>query len=1082
MTHSVTDLQALRWRCIGPHRGGRVVAVAGHPHEQAVFYFGACAGGVWKTTDAGSYWENISDGYLNTAAVGALAVADSDPNVIYAGTGESTIRGDVSYGDGVYRSEDGGASWTHAGLTETRHISKIRVHPSDADLVYVAALGHAFGPNHERGLFRSHDGGRQWENVLFCSDRSGAADLSMDPHNPRRLFVSMWQTYRNFWKLSSGGPDSGLYRSVDGGDSWTDLTESKGLPKGLIGKIGVAVSPADPDRVWAIIEAEEAGLYRSDDGGDTWELTCGSRDLIHRPFYYCHVFADPQDRDTVYILNLRMWKSTDGGSSFVEVTTPHGDNHDLWIDPRNPYRMAQGNDGGACVSWNGGNSWSTIFNQPTAQFYRIAVDNQFPYWVYATQQDNSSVSVPSATEYGAILWTHCKTPGTGESGDIAVHPENADIVYIGSIGSSPGGAGVLQRYDDHTRQLQLVSVWPEEYFGRDPVDLKYRFNWTFPICFSPHDPNILYAAGNVVFRTTNEGASWEAISPDLSRQDPETLLASGGDITIDQSGAETYGTVYAFEESPIEKGLLWAGTDDGLIHVSGDAGGSWTDVTPSLPESTRIGCVEPSRHDADTAYVAATRYKLDDYGAYLLKTTDRGRSWTDIGGGFPQGEITRVVREDPECPGLLYVGTETGVCISLDGGQSWQKLESNLPVVPVYDLAVKDADLVAATHGRSFWILDDVAPLRELARNPVATATRLFAPSPAYRRWLNWAVGAFRPSKEGDVGYMVALGAHAAYRDHTTEDGEWTRAYLDAGEGPPHGAVIYYWLDENVDGPMSLSFANTAGDTIRTFSSRTESDDCDASDDNGTSGDGNADDEVDTVDRFVRASAGLNRFVWDMRYPSAERITEDSPLHPKPEALANEPRLANGPLVVPGSYKVRLAVGDNVVTQQLEIRHDPRVAATEADFEAQFALWIRIRDKLSEANNLVNRLRRLQRQVSEWSTRAHEGNSREVRSIVEAAAALNSDLQTVEAELVQVTQTGWVDSLRLPVRLCTRVGGLISVVGAADAAPTKQNLELFEEVAREIDEVAGRLQAIIDGEVEAFNRLIAQSDWPAVSA
>jgi len=1048
-----------------------VVAVAGHPHDQAVFYFGACAGGVWKTTDAGSYWENISDGYFNTAAIGALAVAEADPNVIYAGTGESTIRGDVSYGDGVYRSEDGGASWTHTGLAETRHISKIRVHPLDSDLVYVAALGHAFGPNRERGLFRSRDGGRQWENILFRSDRAGAIDLSMDPHNPRHLFASVWQAYRTFWKLSSGGPDSGLYRSVDGGDSWTELTESPGLPKGLKGKIGVVVSPADPDRVWAIIEAEDAGLYRSDDGGDTWELVCGSRDLIHRPFYYCHVFADPQDRDTVYVLNLQMWKSTDGGSSFVEVTTPHGDNHDLWIDPKNPTRMVQGNDGGACVSWNGGSSWSTIFNQPTAQFYRLDTDNQFPYRVYATQQDNSSVSVPSATEYGSILWTHCKTPGTGESGDVAVHPDDANIVYIGSTGSSPGGAGVLQRYDDHTRQLRLVSVWPEEYFGWDPKDLKYRFSWTFPICFSPHDPNTLYVAGNVVFRTTNEGASWEAISPDLSRNDPATLLASGGDITIDQSGAETYGTVFAFAESPVEKGLLWAGTDDGLIHVSGDEGGSWTDITPeSLPESARIGCVEPSRHDAATAYVAATRYKLDDYHPYLLKTTDRGKSWTDISSNFPDGEITRVVREDPECAGLLYVGTETGVCISLDGGHSWQKLQTNLPVVPVYDLTVKDSDLVAATHGRSFWILDDVTPLRQLSRNSVAGATHLFAPAPAYRRWLNWAVGAIRPNKEGDIGYMVALGAHAAYRDHTTEDGEWTRSFLDAGENPPHGAVIYYRLGEDVDESISLSFMDAAGDTVKTFSSRTESSDEDA-------------DDADAADdRFVPAAAGLNRFVWDMRYPSAERITEDSPLQPKPEALFTERRHANGPLAIPGAYQVRLQVGDTVVTQQFEIRHDPRVTATPAHFGAQFALWVRIRDKLSEANNLVNRLRRLQRQVSEWSNRAREGDSPEGRGIVEAAAALNSELEAIEAELVQAGQRGAIDALRLPVRLCTRVGGLISVVAAADAAPTKQTFELFEERAAEVDEVSRRLQAVIDKEVRAFNELIERSNWPPVSA
>ena len=1077
MAHSSQeDLQALRWRCIGPTRGGRVVAVAGHPCDQAVFYFGACAGGVWKTIDAGSYWENISDGYLNSAAIGALAVSNADPNIIYAGTGESTIRGDVSYGDGVYRSEDGGASWTHAGLEETRHISKIRVHPLDADLVYVAALGHAFGPNSERGVFRSRDRGRQWERILFRSDRAGAIDLSMDPHNPRRLFASVWQAYRTFWTLSSGGPDSGLLRSVDGGDSWTELTDSPGLPKGLKGKIGVVVSPADPNRVWAIIEAENAGLYRSDDGGDTWELVCGSRDLIHRPFYYCHVFADPQDRDTLYVLNQQMWKSTDGGHTFVEVTTPHGDNHDLWIDPKNPLRMVQGNDGGACVSWNGGTSWSTIFNQPTAQFYRVDTDNQFPYRVYATQQDNSSVSVPSATEYGAILWSHCNTPGTGESGDIAVHPDDANIVYVGSTGSSPGGAGVLQRYDHRTGQLRLVSVWPEEYFGWDPKDLKYRFAWTFPICFSPHDADTLYVAGNIVFRSRDEGVSWEVISPDLSRKDPSTLVASGGDITKDQSGAEIYGTVFAFAESPVEQGLLWAGTDDGLIHVSANAGASWTDVTPpGLPERARIGCVEPSPHDAATAYVAATCYKLDDYRPYLLKTTDRGESWTDINDGFPEGEITRVVREDPECAGLLYVGTETGVCFSGDAGDSWQRLQTNLPVVPVYDLAVKDADLVAATHGRSFWILDDVTPLRQMCTYPVGAEAQLFAPAPAYRRWLNWAVGAIRTNTEGNIGYMLALGAHAAYRDRTTEDGEWTRTFLDAGENPPQGAIIYYWLDQEVgDEPITLSIVDGAGETIRTFSSCVEEKGVDE-EAAGTNAE---------KDRTVPAALGLNRFVWDMRYASAQHIVEDSPLRPKAESLATDRRGANGPLAAPGTYKVRLQVGEQVVTQQLEIRHDPRVTATADDFAAQFDLWVRIRDKLSEANGLVDRLRRLQRQVGEWSQRAKEGDteSPEGRAIIDAAAKLNGELEAIEAELVQTGQQGSHDSLRLPVRLCTRVGGLINVVAAADAAPTRQARELFEERAAEVDAVANRLQAVIEREVRAFNELIEQSDWPPVSA
>ena len=553
-----TLLQSLRWRCIGPPRGGRVVAVAGHPTDWATFYFGACAGGVWKTTDGGTYWENISDGFLNSSAVGAIAVAESDPNVIYVGMGESTIRGDVSYGDGVYKSTDGGKTWVNVGLEDTNHIAKIRVHPQNPDLVYVAALGHAFGPNDERGVYRSKDGGQSWEKVLFRSEKAGAIDLAMDLANPRILYATIWEAYRNFWSLSSGGPDSSIYKSSDGGDTWTEITDNPGLPDGIKGKMGVAVSPVKPERVWAIIEAEEdkAGLYGSEDGGNTWKLLTDNRDLIARPWYYCHIYADPQDADTVYILNLKMWKSTDGGRTFTEITTPHGDNHDLWIDPNFPNRMVEGNDGGACVSYNGGESWSTIYNQLTAQYYHVAVDNQFPYRVYGTQQDNSSISVPSASEKGAILWSDCYPAGTGESGYIAVHPEDPNIVYVGAVGSSPGGGGALQRYDHRTRQIRLVTVWPEIYYGQGVGEQKYRFAWTFPILFSPHDPNILYTSGNMVFRSTDEGSSWEAISPDLTRNDPEKLVASGGPLTLDTSGAEHYGTVFAFVESPHVSGVF----------------------------------------------------------------------------------------------------------------------------------------------------------------------------------------------------------------------------------------------------------------------------------------------------------------------------------------------------------------------------------------------------------------------------------------------------------------------------------------------------------------------------------------------
>ena len=1064
-------LQGLKWRCIGPPRGGRVVAVAGHPTEPAVFYFGACAGGVWKTNDGGTYWENISDGFFNTAAVGAIAVAESDPNVIYVGTGETTIRLDVSYGDGVYKSTDGGATWTHVGLADTHHIGKIRIHPQDPDLVYVAALGHAFGQNEERGVFRSKDSGATWEKVLFRSEKAGAVDLSMDPNNPRILYATIWETYRNFWELSSGGPDSSFYKSTDGGDTWTELTDNSGFPEGIKGKIGVAVSPAKPNRVWTIVEAEKGGLHRSDDGGKTWELLTDNRDLWSRPFYYCHIFADPQDPDTVYVLNLKMWKSTDGGHTFTEITTPHGDNHDLWIDPRNPRRMIEGNDGGACVSFNGGETWSTIYNQLTSQFYRIDTDNRFPYRVYATQQDNSSISVPSATEYGGIHWVDCYPVGTGESGDIVVHPDDPNITYIGAVGSSPGGSGALQRYDHRTRQIRLVNVWPEEYAGLGPKDLKYRFSWTFPIAFSPHDPDVLYTAGNLIFRSTDEGSSWEAISPDLTRNDTTKLGPSGGPITKDTSGAEHYATVYAFVESPHEAGVFWAGSDDGLIHISRDGGQNWSNITPpDLSEWSLISNIEASPHDPSTVYVAVTRYKLDDYQPYLYKTSDYGQTWSTISGSFPDGEITRVIREDPVCPGLIYVGTETGVYISLDDGVSWRRLQNSLPVVPVYDLKIKDGDLVAGTHGRSFWILDDLTPLRQLTEETAQVPAHLFEPRLTYRRWLQWAVGMFR--SETGKNYMMALGAPATFYVDKSPEGERMRRYLDAGEGPPQGVIVYYLLKDTLTDPVTLTFLDAGGEKIKTFTTKTE--DSDEAKDDETSSEAKE-------DRYIPVEPGLNRFVWDMRYPDAQEVTIDS-ITEKPTTHPSTPpdRPENGPLAAPDAYQVQLKVGDQTHTQSFALRKDPRLTASQTDLDAQFELWRQIRDKLSETNEAINNLRRIQRQVKEWTLRVSKMENAGNTAVSEAAEALQEKLKAIEGELIQTGADSIGDRLRMPKKLSGKLAGLISVVSVADFAPPKQAYDLFEHLSNQIDAQLDQLKSVIEEDVAAFNDLIREADVPAV--
>ncbi len=728
-------LGSLQWRLVGPFRGGRSVAVTGDPVDPMTFYFGACAGGVWKTTDGGTYWENVSDGFFETAAVGAIAVAPSDPNVIYAGTGEACIRGNVSHGDGVYRSSDAGRTWKNVGLRDTRHIGRVRVHPADPDLVYVAALGHAWGPSRERGVFRSKDGGRTWEHVLFKSERAGAVDLSMDPHNPRVLFAAVWQAQRTPWSMTSGGPDSSLWRSADGGDTWTDVSRSPGLPKGVLGRIGVAVSPADGRRVFALVEAEDGALFRSDDDGATWQRCSEEPGLRGRPWYYMHVFADTRDADTVWVADYALWKSSDGGKTFGEVATPHGDNHDLWIDPVNPRRMIEGNDGGACVTFNGAQSWSTIYNQPTAQFYHVCADDQEPYRIYGSQQDNWAMSLPSQSHRGAITAHDWVQPGGGESGYMAVKPGDPAIVVGGSIGTGPGN-GRLIHYDHRTGQERMISPWPEGYgMGIPPAEHRYRFQWTFPVFYSRWDPRELWISGNHIFRSADEGHTWEIVSPDLTRNDPAKLGLSGGPITRDNTGAEVYCTIFALAESHHERDVLWAGTDDGLVHVSRDRSRTWQAVTPpDLPEWALISVLEPSRHDAGTCYVAATRYKHDDTRPFLYKTADYGRTWKRISDGLPAGEITRTIREDPARRGLLYCGTESGVWVSLDDGGSWQRLRGNLPLVPIHDLIVKGSDLVAATHGRI--VLD---PRRPLTASPDAGGDggRAAAPvRPAPRRAL----------------------------------------------------------------------------------------------------------------------------------------------------------------------------------------------------------------------------------------------------------------------------------------------------------------------------------------------------------
>ena len=726
-----TLLPPLQWRSIGPDRGGRSIAVAGHRDRPFEYYFGAVGGGLFKTIDGGASWLPVTDGQLRSASVGAVAVAESDPDVVFIGMGESQLRGNVLQGDGVYRSGNGGRSWTHLGLSETQAISRIRVHPGDPHRVYVAALGHPFGPNAERGVFRSTDGGRNWDKVLYRDDRTGAVDLVLDPNDPQVLYASLWEVYRRPWRLWSGGEGSGLFKSTDGGESWTELTGNRGFPQGVLGKIAITVSGADSRRVWANVEAEEGGLYMSDDGGESWTLVNDHRDLWQRAFYFLRIQADPVDRNTIYILNFRLMKSTDAGRTLETVPETHADHHDLWIDPDDPSRMINGNDGGGVVSVNGGETW-TDMRYPTAQIYRLATTSDFPYHACGAQQDNSTVCVSSERGHFrnprgvSTEWMY--SVGGGESGYVAPHPTDPDIFYAGATNA-------LTRYDRKTGLSHDMQPYPRIVMGEPARDMPERWNWTYPIALSPTNPDVLLVGSQHVWKTTDEGETWAKISPDLTRADPTTMEDSGGPIVFDQDGPEIYPTIYTIAPSAYNDETIWVGSDDGLVHVTKSGGAVWRDVTPpDMPEHTRITVIEASPHRPASAYVAGIRYEMDDRAPYAWRTDDYGDSWTKIVDGIRGDDFVRVVREDPQREGLLYAGTEHGVYVSFDNGALWSSLSFNLPDVPVTGLVVEERDLVISTHGRSFWVLDDIDTLRQIEADLLTTESHLFEPADAFRR------------------------------------------------------------------------------------------------------------------------------------------------------------------------------------------------------------------------------------------------------------------------------------------------------------------------------------------------------------
>jgi photosystem II stability/assembly factor-like uncharacterized protein len=1035
-SYDSTVFAALKWREIGIYRGGRTVAVAGSGSRTNEYWMGTTGGGVFKSTDGGNTWLPVTDKYFG-GTIGAIGVSESNPDVVYVGTGEYAIRGNVSHGDGVWKTTDAGKTWTHLGLEDTHQISRVRVHPTNPDVAWVGAQGHAFGPNAERGVYKTTDGGKSWRKVLFRNDSTGVSDLALDPANPDVLYAALWQAQRKPWQLVSGGAGGGIFKSSDGGEHWTELTRNPGLPAGLLGNIGLTVSRAKPARVWALVEADSGGVYRSDDAGATWRYLNGDHKLRQRAWYYMKIFADSRDTNVVWAVNTGLYKSTDGGVSFVHIPDPHGDNHDLWIAPNDPQRLVESSDGGATVSFNGGKTW-TDQDYATAQFYHVATTNHFPYHVCGAQQDNSGVCGPSRWPGGIdrAQWYDV----SGESGYIQARPDDPDITYGGD------NSGFLARVDHRTGFWRIINPWPDSPDGHAAAEGKYRFQWTAPILVSPHDPHVLYAGGNVLFKSLDEGQSWTAISADLTRHDPATLGPSGGPITLDQTTAEYYATIFALAESPLLKGLIWAGSDDGLVHLTRDGGKTWANVTPAaVAPFTRISIIEPSHFAAGTAYLAANRYQLEDLAPYIYKTTDFGRSWTTLVTGLPATEFVRVIREDPARRGLLYAGTERGVWVSFDDGAHWQTLRLNLPIVPVHDLAIKDGDLVAATHGRSFWILDDVSPLRQLSPTVPAEDAHLFKPRDAFR--VEWGGG----SGGGSDAHPV-------------------------GKNPPSGAMIFYWLKAK-NQEVTLDVLDARGTLIRSFTSNQDS--LTAVD--STRADSVKRQRTDSLKRAgiadsvkidsilsdtlkdedkpwphrppaaprVANKAGLNLFVWNMHYPEARAFWGMVGV------------ATDGPMAVRGAYRTRLTVDGKHYMQTLVLRPDPRSKATLVDRQAQFAFLSQLRDTVHAATTAVITIRNVRAQL--------EDRARHAPGVAAAARALAERLNAIEQALYQVRGQADEDGLVYPPQLTERISSLIGVVGGIDARPTAQSYDVFRLFAAELQRQLTALQEVLSRELPAIN-------------
>ncbi len=1069
LTFDSTVFSALRWREMGPARGGRSVAATGSVQRPNEYWMGTTGGGVFKTVDGGQNWAAVSDAYFG-GTIGAIAVDPQNADQVWVGGGETDIRGNTAGGDGLWKTLDGGKTWTMLGFKE-EHIAAIRIHPTNKDIAWLAVFGNPFKAGDTRGVYKTTDGGKTFAKVLFVNDSTGAIDIQVDPSNPDILYAATWQAYRTSWSLSSGGPGSGIYKSIDGGIKWTKLTgTSAGLPSGVIGKIGLAISPVKPSRIWAIIEHDSGGVYRSDDAGATWSYINRDRKLRQRAWYYSNIVADPKDTNIVYAMNVGFYRSKDGGRTFREpLNVPHGDNHDLWIASNDPNRMIEANDGGATISTNGGKNW-TAETFPTAQFYHVDTSNEFPYHICGAQQDNSTLCGPSKAE-GRVSLSDWKDAGGGESGYVTPHPTKPWIVFAGSYG------GLLTRKDMRTGFERNVTVYPVNPMGYSSKDIAVRFQWTFPIMFSKHNANVMYAAGSKLFRSTNEGESWTEVSPELARRDPKTMEASGGPITKDQTGVETYALIFAFDESPVQAGVLWVGTDDGLVHVSKNDGKTWENVTPpGIGDFTRISIIEPSHYAAGTAYVAANRYQLGDKHPLIYKTTDFGKTWTAISTGINEEHFVRVIREDPVRRGLLFAGTERGVYVSFDDGANWRSLRRNLPLVPVHDLKITEGDLIAATHGRSFWVLDNITSLRQLTPTVVAAPAHLFKPNDVVRADFG---GGFMAQMAEAAGGGGGIGAN-----------------------PPGGARFQYWL-KDANQTVKFEFLDAAGKVITGFTS--DQDPETAADSMRLEGIKAAAVDSMTKAGMARDSAvkvvaakystpaaamaaldfdeimarvprptrvpnkkGINTFGWNMRYPDAARF----------DGLIMWAGTVNGPMAPPGTYSVRMTSGGYAQTYPFHLKRDPRGDATDADLALQFKMLMAIRDRTTDANMAVRTVRNMRWQVADRAPKLTGQPSIEFQSL---ANDMMTELTTNENEVYQTKNQSSQDPLNYPIKLNNQIAALAGTVGAGEYRPTVQARQAFEMLSGKLEVQLGGIKKSLDSHLPRMNAILRAAGLPELT-